>query len=179
MGLVLESACRREEEFLQTRGYIWRIANNRFSKWLAAVIVCYLLISPSTASADGFGEMTYFVWIPLSVFEATSVTFAAGNMYYVIEEEKPSVVWRVGGYVCGATNLALGFFFLSQKGFSDDFYLGLAIGQFVMGATNIGLTLWSSEQPEKKEKKITVSPVIIPDVRGQPAVGVGLSLVDW
>ncbi len=43
---------------------------------------------------------------------------------------------------------------------------------------DIGFTVWSSSQPERKSR-LTVNPIVMQDIEGNPAVGIGLNLVNW
>jgi len=58
-------------------------------------------------------------------------------------------------------------------------FIGFAVTNYVLGALDLGSTIWAIYQPPREERKVTLSPLIIPDARGRPAVGIGLRLVDW
>lgn len=59
------------------------------------------------------------------------------------------------------------------------FLLGIAITNYVLGALDLGSTIWAIYQPPKEKQKVRLSPLIFPDAHGRPAVGVGLRVVDW
>lgn len=122
-----------------------------------------------TAIALGFiAELT---------LDVSSLVFAVGNM----RDERPSSTWINGGYICGGLNIFEGVVVLAISGsFEDkDVAYGFGIIHLAMGALNIGLSYWSSTKPEEGSPRISLSPMVLVDRDGSPAVGVGLQVMNW
>jgi hypothetical protein len=153
-------------------------SNRKLGKVFIAAILCLAIVAPGTARSDGIADAMLITSISITAFEVIMITFAAGNLYYAVKGEKPSGAWETGGYICGVLSILAGFWALPSAS-DDDLSLGFAIGGFALGAATIGFTIWASSQPERPKQKLTVGPIIMSDVRGKPAVGVGLQLVSW
>jgi hypothetical protein len=103
------------------------------------------------------------------------------NFSYATKGEQATPGWRIQGWIVGGLNLVMGATVIGlvlQEPTVDD--VGLTIGMISIGVgvLDIGFTIWSSSQPESK-KSLTVNPIVMQDVEGNPAVGVGLNLVNW
>jgi len=116
-----------------------------------------------------------FVIIPAGIVSGI------GNLYYVSESEKPSTSWLAAGFASGIVNIFSGTVWMmgALDAEDDSLFLGLAITNFALGAMDLGFTIWAIHQPTKETRKVTLTPLIMPDARGRPAVGVGLRLVNW
>ena len=102
---------------------------------------------------------------------------ATVNAHLVYVNERPNIADEVG-YIFGGVNVLIGIIRIAD-GDTSTYNLTFAISHFVIGAADIGLAIWSSQQPGRQEQKLTLTPTIMPDVQGRPAVGVGLRLVGW
>jgi hypothetical protein len=104
------------------------------------------------------------------------------NISDIAEGERPSSGVMVASWVNVGVNVLFGlitFYGLAKDRYDTPVYLGIGITSLAWGGINCGLTLWASAQPERKEQKLTLTPMIMPDSRGNAALGVGLRLVDW
>ena len=153
----------------------------KISRFVAVLTVCSLFLAPSKSKADDtpvvhpyvialYGE---FVIIPVGIISGI------GNLYYVTQGEQAPTGWEAAGIASGVVNIFVGVFWLASDFEKDSFPFGIGITNIVLGTLDIGFTIWASLQPEKKEQKLTLAPMIMPDARGRPAFGVGLRLVDW
>lgn len=109
------------------------------------------------------------------------LVIAIGNLYYGVKGERATPGWRIQGWVVGGINIVLGAVAIglgvandTDHGFGEK--MGLA--SLAVGALDITFTIWSSSQPERK-RRLTVNPIVMQDFEGNPAVGIGLRLVDW
>ena len=132
---------------------------------------------------DGVGDFGTNVLIGLGVVVEISILSYSlyeglNNAAYAGGGELPPVDVRVHGWITGALNLAIGVGMLAIDKGDTPAFLGLGIGHLVVGGMNVGFTAWSSSQPESK-RRLTVNPVVMRDIEGNPAVGIGLNLVNW
>jgi hypothetical protein len=140
------------------------------------------MMSGRTGATESGGDGTFtFIFVGEVVSWITSLTFAAENLHSVVKDEQGSGFWRYGGLVAGGLNIVGGCLWLAAgKGYGkEDATLWLAITHFTFGALDISFALWAQSQPERPKQKLTLAPMIMPDIRGRPAVGAGLSLVNW
>lgn len=119
-----------------------------------------------------------------AVLGLPGILVGIGILSSAIESTCPSQEHLITGYIFGSLNLAagafiLGFYLDHYERMDVDWVMIVGIGQIIIGASGIGFTIWASSHPEKKEQKISIAPMIMPDVRGQSAMGIGLTLVDW
>lgn len=117
----------------------------------------------------GFGT---YVSVPVGLFAI------AGNIVCLVKNEKASTANQVAGYVTGAMMIATGAGWIYYFGDDDTDFLLFGVGHMILGAADIGITIWATVQKEKKSK-LSLAPIIISDTRGRPAVGIGMRLVDW
>lgn len=159
----------------------------KLNQLLIAVVICSLFLLANNVKADAQPSGEIWIGILAGVgLEITSIVFAVGNLKYALDGEKPSSGWRTGAYIVGGFNMGVGILGLIYIGsheneFGGDFWwlITAGIGITAIGAMDIGFAIWSNSQPERHENRLTLSPMIMPDIRGRPAVGVGLRLVDW
>ena len=130
---------------------------------------------------DGFVAVMSALFIAELALDATSLVFAIGNMAYASSDKRPSSTWINGGYVCGGLNIVEGIVVLAigapQQ--ENEFSLGFGIAHLVFGVASISLALWSSSKPKSDEPLISVSPIVLADRDGTPAIGVGLQVMNW
>ena len=103
------------------------------------------------------------------------------NFSYASKGEQATPGWRIQGWIVGGLNLALGATVVGlvlQKPSVDDLGLSIGLISLAVGTMDIGFTIWSSSHPESK-KRLTVNPIVLQDIEGNPAVGIGLNLVNW
>jgi hypothetical protein len=141
---------------------------------------------PATAE-NLFGpteEEEAFIYVDLS-FLLYSLIIAGGNYVYALGDERPSAGWRIQGWIAGTLNASMGIVLIALGKGTDDVFLnedilvGFGVAHIVMGTLNIGFTIWSSSQPKRRRQNISLAPMIMPDMEGNPAVGIGMLLVDW
>ena len=159
----------------------------KINRLVIAVVVCSLFLLANNVKADPQPSGTTWIGIIAGIgLEITSIVFAVGNLRYALDREKPSSGWRTGAYIVGGFNMGVGILGLIYVGSNDSEFGGdywwliaACIGITAVGAMDIGFAIWSNSQPERPQQELTLSPMIMPDIRGRPAVGVGLRLVDW
>ena len=151
------------------------------------LVFCMVLEEPARAAT--MEEETAYALPVISVSSAAilglpGILIGIGMLSNAIEGTCPSQEHLITGYIFGSLNLAagafiLGFYLDHHERMDADWVMIVGIGQILIGGSNIGFTIWASSHPEKKEQKISIAPMIMPDVRGRPAMGVGLRLADW
>lgn len=145
-------------------------------------MACAILLIAGTAEASpsdddieiagpvlGFGT---YVSVPVGIFAI------AGNIVCLVKNEKASTANQVAGYVTGAMMIAIGAGWIYYFGDDDTDFLLFGVGHMILGAADIGITIWATIQPKKKQK-LSLAPIIMPDTRGHPVVGIGLRLANW
>ena len=156
---------------------------------LAAVVVTLtfcLVASPARAERDGWFSNGEVLGITLVVSAALVIpsqgmVVAFGNLYYGIKGERAPSGWRAQGWVFGGLNIALGATVLGiglSSPDKDNFGPQLSLLFFAVGAMDIGFTIWSSIPPERKSR-LTVNPIVLQAIEGNPAGGIGLNLGPW
>jgi hypothetical protein len=145
-----------------------------------------LLCSRPTQADDfefntGFKVAVAFAFIGELSLDITSLAFALGNVGYSAADIRPSSTYIIGGYVCGGLNMAEGIVVLAlfSRGGRNDFAVGFGIAHLVLGALNIGTSYWGSTKPDYSKPQVSLSPMILVDRDGSPAVGVGLQVMNW
>lgn len=159
----------------------------KLSLFARVLLACTLLMMSHNARAANPGDVFTDGVVILGIgagaaFEVATFVFTIGNLKDAIEEERPSLIWRLGGYITGGVHVAVGLGFLIYDLVPDKSApMGwLIIGPaLAIGALDVGFTIWADCQPEQQEQKLAITPMFIPDIEGNPAVGVGLRLVDW
>lgn len=156
-------------------------------RWVGVAVICFVFATGSTAKADNvfmepYVEDLVAIMIVFGITEGivvgTGLLTSFVSAHYGSKEKQPPMGWLIGGYAAGGANVALGIFLIAiNEGNTQGVALGIT--QIVFGGLDIGLTVWAHSQPEEKEQKLTLTPMIMPDARGRPALGVGLRLVDW
>lgn len=151
---------------------------------LTAVLVCcsILLASvPAGAEQEPWDEV--FIWATIMSVEcgiaAVGLLSLIGNGIHIHKEERPSWESQFMGYLFGSLSVLAGVGMLFTIDEEKAIPIGFGTASIVYGGAVIGVTIWASTMPEKKEQKLTLSPIVMPDARGRPAVGLGLSLVNW
>jgi hypothetical protein len=119
-----------------------------------------------------------------AVLGLPGILVGLGILSSAIEGTCPSQEHLISGYIFGSLNLAagafiLGFYLDHYERMDVDWVVIVGIGQILIGGSGIGFTIWASSHPEKSEQKLSLAPMIIPDTSGRPAVGIGLSLLNW
>jgi hypothetical protein len=130
--------------------------------------------------SDDFTAMIIALSLAELALDVTSLVFAVGNLAYASDNKRPSNTWINGGYVCGGLNIVEGIVVLGVGGGEEDgFAWGFGIAHLAMGALNIALSYWSSTKPKDDGPRLSLSPMILVDRDGSPAVGVGLQVMNW
>lgn len=151
--------------------------------WWPAVICLLLASYPALAGSPGAevavvstvgGILELYVIIAVPIYTFT-------NLSYALDGERPPRSWitfgLIGGGLCVAGGVA--WMFIAENNNWNDTFVAIGAGHFVLGALDIGITIWASSQPEKPDQKLTLTPIVMPDARGNATFGVGLRLVDW
>jgi hypothetical protein len=172
---------------LRSRGNL--VNCNPKNRLLAAIVAaCFfgifinderVLASDIDASPGPEDKMLAYSVISLDII---GFVFACGNLSYVINKERSTLGWQIGGWTFAGLNAAGGIYFLVrviEEGKDADLSPWLGAINIVVAGLDVGFTIWSSIQPERPEQNITLAPMVMPDFRGNPAFGVGLRLVDW
>lgn len=108
--------------------------------------------------------------------------YAIGSWSHTARGQAPERSWLVGGYLTGGLNLAAGIGWLVIGLVDEDrprelfFVAGTHV---LIGALDIGLTLWSAVLPDTPLREVRIEPLLISDAAGRPAAGAGLRLVNW
>ena len=149
---------------------------------VAATLFAFLILS-DTAGAGSIGEFDDLV-TTVEVFTvisgASSVIALGGNIKDIAKHERGSSEWMTFCWVTVGLNAATSVsWYVLYSGTSDEEdWLKIALINTAVLALDVGLTIWASSQPEKNQQ-LTVRPVVMQDIEGNPAVGVGLNLVNW
>jgi hypothetical protein len=139
---------------------------------------------------DAYGGLTAVGWTIFMIVDGavcgSGLLNSVGNTYYAAQGERPPDSWIAGGLVSGLLNIVVGVATLALHEDSpvlsdrmNNAILGIGIGNIVVGALDIGSSIWAGQMPNKTSKSVQVAPLIMRDVEGNPAVGIGLNLVDW
>ncbi len=159
-------------------------------KWLLMMTIICLFQAPSQARADVVDESEelykYVTVVEFGVGFAT-LPFVLVNIDRAIAGKRPSAIWRWGGWITGAIYLGGGiaWFMLDERANCGNTCWVAGIAHFAYAALDIGITTWAScnpkegEQAQNRPSSVTVGPLVMPDAEGNPAIGVGLRVVDW
>lgn len=170
-----------------------RDAKQTRSSATAATLVFAFGMLAAAAPAQAQEEDDFLAEILLGVFAAAVAdgslmvaggVFAMGNFTYVVNPHKASSKpWENAGYVIGALNMAAGAALVGL--YADEpaygkITLTAGLVNLGIGALDIGLALWGSQEPEHEAGlKVAVRPLILPDLEGNTAVGAGVAVVGW
>jgi hypothetical protein len=161
-------------------------------KLVAAVLVCATLLvclparagDPTLAGGFDISPGAAVLLVVMGLCEAYllvgGTTVAIGNWVYASRGEQSTPGWGVQGYLLGGLNLAIGALILCS-GIDDSNNTQIALGsvQIGIGALDLGFTIWSSSHPKNPARRLSLSPIVMPDAKGNLAVGVNLQLVTW
>ena len=156
----------------------------KLKRCVGAVVFGFRLFVPDLSKADsrqdeGFSGMPALLLLCDFAIIPAGITSDIGNLYFIAKGEQASTGWKVLGYISSAANITAGALWLLSPAAEDELGLGLGITNLALGVSNLVFTVWTSNLPERQERKLTLAPMIMPDTRGRLAVGVGLWLVDW
>jgi hypothetical protein len=154
-------------------------------KLLAGLLITIFCLPVASARADedrinwlgGFETVFWGSIIEGACFGYGAVT-TIGNLTYLPKGYRPPNGWLVHGYISSALNLAVGIVILAVDP-KEDIWMELAVSNLALGGVNLGITLWASQQPEWSEPTLSLGPVVMSDIEGNPAAGVGLRLAAW
>ena len=145
---------------------------------LCSICLAYL---PARAEEEPWNEVIIFGALVLadSGFAIIGLLSIIINGIHISKDERPSGGSLFMGYLMGSLNILAGIGMLATSKGEHEIAIGFGTASILLGSGVIGVTIWASTKPERPEQKLTLAPMIMPDVRGQPAVGVGLRLVNW
>ncbi len=163
---------------------------NAFSKrWMARTLIASCLcLAPTLSKADdfeqGIAEDIGLMGVAVigAVVATPGLVFITGNAWSIKDNQRPHYAWRLGSYISGGLNAAVGILDIACAiGSENDAgsWLALGIGHLVISGFNIALPLWGSGLEEQNGPKISLAPIAMIDSMGDPAVGVGLQVIDW
>jgi hypothetical protein len=125
---------------------------------------------------------------PLAV---AGIVVAIGNALSDGEDGKPTVGWRVSGYIIGGLNLAAGIVTLALSAQSRGpcqntcdgaaFPLGIVIGiaSLAIGGLDIGVTLYRGSRSDRPSTRISLVPTTGVGARGAPFGGLGIRVASF
>jgi uncharacterized membrane protein YkvI len=149
----------------------------------ALLVICSILCVSMPAGAEQEPWDEVFIWATIMMVEcgiaAVGSLSLISNGIHIHKEERPSGESQFMGYFFGSLSVLAGVAMLFTIDEEKEIPIGFGTASILYGGAVIGVTIWASTMPEKKEQKLTLSPIIMPDARGQPAVGIGLRLVGW
>lgn len=119
-----------------------------------------------------------FVLIPVgAVIGVLGVVGAIGNGMIASKGERPSMAWRVLGYVSGGLNFAGGVSVIAvSRGAPAGVMIGAPFAALGIGAT--GLTIWGQTIPDKP-KGWSVAPLVpLGGTQGR-AAGIGIRVASF
>jgi hypothetical protein len=143
--------------------------------WIAAAAVAASWLPSSDAEAgENYGgpELTYVLDVPAVLLSLPPVI---ANAIYIGGGTRSPVGWRILGYVAGAACIAAGALTVwAFTGASNNQGTGFAVGggTIAIGAVDVGLSIWGGALPPA-----VVTPAVMTDVKGRPAVGAGLRIL--
>ena len=161
---------------------------------VVVVVFCLLSLSPRPVAADigqGFANALggaiaermadqilggmILAGTAEGILVASCLLTTGVSAHYGSKGEQAPAGWLIGGYAAGGLNVAAGGVLLvATEG--EPMWMAMGVFQMVLGALDLGLTAWTHSKP-KKERRISLRPLMIPDARGKPAVGLGLLVV--
>lgn len=147
---------------------------------LSLGLLVFLIAHPSPARADLEGVYAILaVDISLSAVGAAGGLVAAiGNGVIAGKGERPSLSWRIMGYVCGGLNVSLAVFNLLAGSRGDALFLGVGGGQLGLGLLDIGLSVWAGTRPARPAR-LSLGPRLLIADQARLAFGVGLTATGW
>jgi hypothetical protein len=154
------------------------------------ILTVLLLYAPAT-QANSWESGGMFPDIPagataLIILDLTldvgGVVFAIGTASYTFDCERAPAGWEIGSFIIGVPHLIEGLVGMAVFAGSDgdgEFLLAFGLCNLALAAADIGFAIWSTQLPKRGERRFSVSPMIIPDSQGRPAVGVSLQVINW
>jgi hypothetical protein len=160
------------------------------AKTLVGVVAITFLIAQAPAKADdaagGFeippeaAALGLLLLLGEGYLLVGGTVVGMGNLVYASDGERATSGWRYQGYILGSLNVVIGGIMIGAAIKNHDQDLGiLGAVQAGVGMADLGFTIWSQVQEDGSRRSVSVSPLVIPDREGAPAMGVGVQLVGW
>jgi hypothetical protein len=142
---------------------------------ICVLVICSMCLASAQAKAMA---PPGGLFIAVIAIEIGAVVCTIGNLAYAIKGKRPGWTWLAGGYITAVLNIAVGLFICSEASSDDPEVMAIGLGFTAFGALDLGFTIWANTQP-RRSYRVSIAPMVIPDARGNAALGVGLQVVGW